>query len=373
MIDDHAHPFPLTPTALDPGGVTLDVAAGPAADIRRRELGAGRLAVELLQVRLARHLGCPVQDLPQARAAAAADWPAYVSGLFRDVGLTGMLLDPGAERFPGGAGVAPYADLAGVPMWELVRVEPLVDRLITAGARTAEVLAAVDVLLDESARRGAVGVKTVLAYRTGLDVQVGVDLAAADRSLHSDLPVRRRGKAMRDLLFRHLLGRCADLGLPLQVHTGFGDSDLRLAGADPLLLDDVLRTPEGEAAQVVLIHGGFPWHEQVAYLAAVRPGVWVDLSLSNLVSPATTADRLLRLLDLAPTGRLLLGSDGHGVPDSHWFALHVLRDAWSVVRQRLGTVARAAWLDDVEDAVLAGNARRLYGLDPAAPERSTGA
>lgn len=362
MIDDHAHPFPLAPAELEPAGVTLDVAPGPVADARRREVGPGRLAVEMLQVRLARHLGCQVDELPAARAAAAADWPGYVAGLFSDVGLTGMLLDPGAERFPTDHGVAPYAELAGVPMWELVRVEPVVDQLIAAGARPAEILAAVDARLEAASARGAVGVKTVLAYRTGLAVDPGADLAAAERSLRSALPVRRRGKAMRDLLFRHLLATCADLGLPLQVHTGFGDSDLRLAQADPLLLDDVLRTPQGEAARVVLIHGGFPWHEQVAYLAAVRPGVWVDLSLSNLVSPATTADRLLRLIDLCPTGRLLLGSDGHGVPETHWFALTVLRGAWSVVRERLGTVARAGWLDDVEQAVLAGNARRLYRL-----------
>jgi predicted TIM-barrel fold metal-dependent hydrolase len=167
---------------------------------------------------------------------------------------------------------------------------------------------------------------------------------------------------MRDLLFQHLLGTCAEIGLPLQVHTGFGDSELHLAQANPLLLDDVLRTPAGAAARVVLIHGGFPWHEQVAYLAAVRPGVWVDFSLSNLVSPATTADRLLRLIDLCPTGRLLVGSDGHGAPETHWFALAVLRDAWSVVRGRLGPLVRAAWLDTVEQAVLTGNARRLYGL-----------
>lgn len=362
MIDDHAHPFPLSAATLDPGGVTLDVGQGPAADARRRELGPGRLAGEMLQVRLSRHLDCAVEDLPAAREAAAQDWPAYVSGLFADVGLTGMLLDPGAAQFPQEGGVQPYADLGGVPMWELVRVEPLVDRLMDEGAGAAELLAAVDALLEDAKARRAVGVKTVLAYRTGLAVDPAADVAAADRSLQSQVPVRRRGKALRDLLFRHLLGRCADLGLPLQVHTGFGDSDLRLSGANPLLLDEVLRTPEGEAARVVLIHGGFPWHEQVAYLAAVRPGVWVDLSLSNLVSPATTADRLLRLLDLAPTGRLLVGSDGHGVPDTHWFALTVLRDAWSVVRDRLGTVARSSWLDETEHAVLVGNAQRLYSL-----------
>lgn len=362
MIDDHAHPFPLSATALDPAGVTLDVAPGATAEIRRAEVGPWRLAVEMLQVRLARYLGCPVAELPAARAVATADWPAYVAGLFGDVGLTGMLLDPGAEDFPTSDGVAPYAELAGVPMWELVRLEPIVDRLVAAGVRTAEILAAVDQRLDQASARGAVGAKTVLAYRTGLAVDPDADLAAADESLSSALPVARRGKAMRDLLFAHVLGTCAELDLPLQVHTGFGDSDLRLAQANPLLLDDVLRTPAGAAARVVLIHGGFPWHEQVAYLAAVRPGVWVDFSLSNLVSPASTADRLLRLIDLCPTDRLLLGSDGHGTPETHWFALAVARDAWAVVRDRLGPVVRAAWLDDVERDVLADNARRLYRL-----------
>jgi predicted TIM-barrel fold metal-dependent hydrolase len=360
VIDDHAHPFPLTAALFDPVAVTLDVA--PGADARCREVGPGRLAVEMLQVRLARYFGCQVAELSAAREAAAVEWSAYVRGLFADVGLTGMLLDPGAENFPTADGVAPYADLAGVPVWEVVRIEPLVDRLVAAGARTGEIIAAVDDVLDVAAARGAVGAKSVLAYRTGLAVDPDADIAAAERSLNNALPVRRRGKAMRDLLFRHVLGTCAELGLPLQVHTGLGDSELRLAEANPLLLDDVLRTAEGEAARVVLIHGGFPWHEQVAYLAAVRPSVWVDFSLSNLVSPATTADRLLRLMDLAPTGRLLVGSDGHGIPETHWFALTVLRDAWAVVRKRLGTVARANWLDDVEQAIFAGNARQLYRL-----------
>lgn len=361
MIDDHAHPFSLLKTPLDPDLVTLDVAPGPAADARRRELGPGRLASEMLRVRLARYLGCPVQELLQAREAAAADWPAYVAGLFADVGLTGMLLDPGNDGFTN-EGPAPYARLSEVSAWELVRVEPLVDKLIDQGASATELCTALDTRLEDGVARGAVGAKSVLAYRSGLAVDPEASRDAAEESLSEDRPLRQRSKAMRDLVFRHLLGRCADLNLPLQVHTGFGDSEISMAQANPLLLDDVLRTPEGEAAPVVLIHGGFPWHEQVAYLAAVRSSVWVDLSLSNLVSPATSADRLLRLLDLAPSRRLLLGSDGHGSPETHWFALHVLRDAWQEVRGRLTEDARTEWLDRVEDDLFTENARRLYNL-----------
>lgn len=362
MIDDHAHPFPLTTAGFDTAEVTLDIASGEAANARRRELGPGRLATEMLRVRLARHLGCAVSDVAAAREDAAADWPAYVRGLFADVGIAGMLLDPGAEDFGTAEGVDPYAALADVPMWELVRIDPLVDRLIAAGAGAHDILRSVEEQLSSAAARGAVGAKTVLAYRTGLAVDPAADLVGADASLRDELPVRRRGKALRDLVFRRVLGLCTDLDLPLQVHTGFGDSDIRLAEADPLLLEDVLRTPEGETAKVVLLHGGFPWHEQVAYLASTRPGVWVDFSLSDLVSPATTADRLLRLIDLAPTARLLMGSDGHGVPETHWFAVGTLHDAWSVVRERLGAVVRAEWLDDAERALFSENARQLYRL-----------
>ena len=158
------------------------------------------------------------------------------------------------------------------------------------------------------------------------------------------------------------MAQCGELGLPLQVHTGFGDSDLRLADADPLGLDDVLRTPEGKHAAVVLIHAAYPWHEKVAYLAAVRPSVWAEFSLVNLLSPATSGQRLLNLIELAPTGRILVGSDGHGAPETHWHALWVLRRAWAEVRGLLGGIARDSWLDGVEQAIFAGNARELYRL-----------
>ena len=62
-----------------------------------------------------------------------------------------------------------------------------------------------------------------------------------------------------------------------------------------------------------------------------------------------------------------LGSDGHGIPESHWFATVVLRDAWAAVRQRLAGTVTATWLDQTGESIFEGNARRLYRL----PERAT--
>ncbi len=281
--------------------------------------------------------------------------------LFDDVALDGMVMDPAWSDVES---LARYADLAGRPVWELQRLEPAVDAAIADGAAADDVLDIVDALMSAAASRGVVGFKTVLAYRTGLDVDPTATVEAAQRSLSArDLPVRHRGKALRDLVLRRALGRCADLRLPIQIHTGFGDSELQPRLADPLLLDPLLRTPEGRSARIVLLHGSWPWHDAVGYLAGVHRNVWAEISLVQLFAPATTADRMLRLVEVAPTNRVLFGSDGHGIPESIWFGCLLLHEAWDAVRATLRAQgAGDAWLDRVHAGVFGANARAAYGL-----------
>jgi predicted TIM-barrel fold metal-dependent hydrolase len=371
VIDDHVHPFPLAFEPLDLAGFTLDVAEGEEAERTRRTIEPTRLATEALRVRLAAHLGCEVGDVIAVRdTVARADWRTYVRGLFADADTNGMLMDAGWKGLPPG-GAEDFAELSGAPVWELARLEPVIDRHISKGCGVDEVIDAVDAFMEQAARDGAVGFKTVLAYRTGLAVDVDVTRPRAERELGSDraagLPVRRTGKSLRDLLFLRVLERCADLQRPLQVHTGIGDSEIRLAESDPLLLEEALRTSAASATDVVLIHGSFPWHEQAGYLASVHPRLWTEISLCNLFSPTTTADRLLRILDIAPAGRITVGSDGHGIPESHWFGSVVVRDAWEEVRHRLRGSVRESWLDEAREHLFERNARDLYGL-PAADQ-----
>lgn len=365
MIDDHVHPFPLDYVPLDLSGISLDVNRDEGAPQRRGTLAPGRLYLHLLQARLAGLLDVEFDDaVPARNERAAADWTGWVRRLFDDAEITGMVLDEaGAPGEPSTAGS--YAEAAGRPIWWMARIDPLVDQLLGQGASGAEVLAAVEEAMAQAAVQGCVAYKTILAYRTGLAVDPYVDLATAQRELDTeqDVPLRRRGKALRDLVIRRVLARAVDLGMPVQFHTGFGDSELRLAESDPMLLEGLLRTPEGEAARIVLIHGAFPWHEEAAYLASSKPNVWLELSLSNLFAPVGTADRLVRMLDVAPRGRLLLGSDGHGAPETHWFSCGVLRDAWQKVADVLNAAgARPAWIEATHDALLETNARELYSL-----------
>jgi hypothetical protein len=363
VIDDHVHQFPLEFAPFVPEQLTLDLGDDEAAAVRRRSLAPGRLYLHLITARLADLLGVAVDDAVAARdEQAAADWRAWVRRLFDDAGVIGMVMDEPVNeprRTP------EYADAAARPIWSMARIDPLVDDLLAEGASAQEVVAGVESAMDDAANAGCVAFKTALAYRTGLGVDPAVDLAAAQKALDEDREpnLRRRAKPLRDLVMRTALGRAADHGLPFQFHTGFGDSDIRLAESHPLLLEELLRTPEGSAAKVVLIHGSFPWHEPAAYLASVRPNVWLELSLSNLFAPVGTADRLVQILDVAPRDRVLLGSDGHGNPETHWFGCRVLADAWEDASSRLSRAgARDGWLEETRDALFERNARELYRL-----------
>lgn len=374
MIDDHAHPFPLQYEPLRPWDVALDIATGAAAQGRRKQLAPGRLYQELLLARLSRYLNVPpTADVVVARNERAQhDWAGWVSGLLDDAGITGVVMDEALLPIePGGA--AEIAAVAGRDVWHMTRIDPLVDHLLESGASASEVVDAVESAMQEASAGGCVAYKTVLAYRTGLAVDPTAHLRAAQRELtaQKDVPVRRRGKILRDLVTRRMLGIAADLAKPVQFHTGMGDSEIRLAESHPLLLEQLLGTPEGTKAQIVLIHGSFPWQDPAAYLAATRPNVWLELSLANLFAPLGTTDRLVAALDVAPSGRILLGTDGHGPPETHWFAAHVLADAWSSAAERLSAAgATPGWVASTHDDLFEDNARRLYDLDAAQPAGS---
>src|SRR5918993_613079 len=109
----------------------VDPAPGAAA--RRRALAPGRLHVHLLETRLAAFLDLPA-DLPPGALAAARDELARA-----------------ARARPAG----PYPAPPGRPVWKMARVDPLVDRLVGAGATAAEILERVQGFLADSAAGGA--------------------------------------------------------------------------------------------------------------------------------------------------------------------------------------------------------------------------
>ena len=135
---------------------------------------------------------------------------------------------------------------------EVLRLEPMIERLILEAPDFAGFLDAYRASLEDLRGRGIVGLKSVIAYRTGLHVGLvdREDAAAAFAGVHE--AARRHGtlriesKPLLDYLVVLAVEQSASQGVPIQFHTGLGDPDLDLTLVDP---NDLHR-------QAVLLRGG---------------------------------------------------------------------------------------------------------------------
>src|SRR5262249_5769439 len=136
----------------------------------------------------------------------------------------------------------------------------------------AEYLAVLDRLFAAAREKGAVCLKTTLAYERGLDFapvpgERAARVVGRPRSELSPAEV----KEFEDFVMWHLVGLSAKHGLPFQIHTG----DARIQGSNPMLLVDLIDA--NPKTKFVLFHGGYPWVGETGAIAMKYPTrVWVD-------------------------------------------------------------------------------------------------
>jgi uncharacterized protein len=292
--------------------------------------------------------------------------------LLRAAGTASLLVDHGFAA-DGLLGLDELAEAAGVPVGEVVRLEAVAEDVADAGVDAAGYG---DAVAGEIARRTAAGCrplpvacKTVLAYRAGLDVDPRRP-EPAEVAVAADawLPRRAAERApLRDpVLLRHGIWAGLDTGLPLQLHTGFGDADEDLHRADPALLTGFARLVEPLGVPLMLLHT-YPYHRQAAWLAQVFAGVHVDVSLAVPYVGARARSVIAEMLELAPFAKVLYASDAYGLPELHLLGALRFRAALG------GLLEQACATDEISPAdaervatmIARENARRVYTRVPA--------
>ena len=107
-------------------------------------------------------------------------------------------------------------------------------------------------------RAGAVAFKSVIAYRTGLDITHPSleEARAAYTRWRADgfRETRTHGKPVRDLLLERTLEVAGAAGVPVHIHSGGGDPDSLVPHARPAGLFDLLKRHPRQP--VLLIHAG---------------------------------------------------------------------------------------------------------------------
>jgi len=252
----------------------------------------------------------------------------------------------------------------------VLRLETLAQALIVRHETFDAMLEEYSALVERARAGGYVGLKSIIAYRTGLVVQPTPrgDAAAAfgpvKEVARRDGRVRLAAKPLNDYLLLRALEIAERQAMPVQIHTGFGDSDLDLREANPLHLRPLLESGRYANVPFVLLHASYPYVRELGYLASIYPNVWADVGLAIPHLAAEIPAMLRQLLGLAPATKVVYSSDASQIPELFWLAAR-----WG--RRGLGTlldelIALGA-LDGSEALamarrVLGGNAAGIYGL-----------
>ena len=314
LVDHHAHGILRAPPA------TLDEFRGlfsESPDRRQWPHVATGLTYRRAIRELAGFFGCEPTEAAVHHYRLATDPAQYASSLLRATGTEWLLLDDGFPAPEEGEDWRRMGELAGCPAKPVLRLE----------ARGTDAREAV----SHARETGFVALKTIAAYRGGLDRVSEHVLAALEANDASGDP------------------------LPLQVHCGFGDSDLHLWRADPGYLKPLIE--RFRETPFVLLHC-YPFVREAGWLAHVYGNVWFDLSLT--IPHVARADEMVRqALELAPVSKLLYASDAARTPELYYLAAKWWREALAAV---LGEALPAGEAETAGRQILRENAVALYRL-----------
>ncbi|HEU5214137.1 MAG TPA: amidohydrolase family protein [Gaiellaceae bacterium] len=238
----------------------------------------------------------------------------YAHRLLAETNTELLLLDDGFPPRDVGTSWDELAEWVGIPARPVLRIE-------THAAEDAAT----------AREQGYAALKTIAAYRGGLD-RVGEPVVAALEA----------NEATGD-------------PLPVQVHCGFGDSDLHLWRSDPSYLKPLVE--RFRETPFVLLHC-YPYVREAGWLAHVYGNVWFDLSLT-IPHVSQPARAIREALELAPVSKLLYASDAARTPELYFLAPRWWRRALAEVLPELLPE------DEAEEAarlILRENACRLYRL-----------
>ncbi|KAJ5864645.1 uncharacterized protein N7529_006561 [Penicillium soppii] len=221
-----------------------------------------------------------------------------------------------------------------------------------------------------------VGFKSVVCYRTGLDVDpYSSDDSTLGGSLVRTLDsgtvrsgFRVEDKPLCDWLVQQTLKaisfkKKAGVVKPLQLHTGLGDNDISLLRSNPAYLQPLIA--QYSDADIVLLHSAYPYTREAGYLTSVYPNVYLDLGeVFPMVSREAQEKILRESLELTPISRLLWSTDGHFHPETFWLANRQFRQALEKVfveYVQYGDFTISQAMKAAAD-ILFYNSNRLYGL-----------
>jgi len=217
------------------------------------------------------------------------------------------------------------------------------------------------------AAKDAVGFKSVMAYRYGLDFDpdrpTKAEVTKAAGEWLAEVATQRTPRMNHPVLLRHILWEAVDYRTAIQFHVGYGDSDIVMHRCDPTQMTEFLRRTVDLGVSIMLLHC-YPFVRESGYLAQVYPHVYLDTGAGGHWTGLSSPTIIAESVEMAPMSKVLFSSDAFGLPELYYLGTHVWRVAMGKILQK--------WVDadgmGEKDAIkylnwMANeNARRAYRL-----------
>ncbi|KAJ3727724.1 amidohydrolase-domain-containing protein [Lentinula raphanica] len=339
------------------------------------------------------------QQVKQRREAM--DYEELCDIFMKPCGIQALLLDDGL------GGVSEWCEdwkwhrRFGCDTKRIVRIEDEAQRLLLPFLQPLLTLAGLEVQnqlqpilveffrrlqvnLSESAKDPeVVAFKSIICYRGGLNVRPRAELgvATAPNEQHDYAKVteslcraivdfqstgmlRLAHGEINEWIVHWGLRVAGEFDIPVQFHTGLGDSDIPLVHASPAYMQPLIK--EYPKTTFVLLHAAYPFTKEAGYLCSVYPNVMLDFGeIFPMVSGSGQRVAIQQVLELCPTNKILWSTDGHWHPESFFLgtiqARQALFDVLSEIVSR-GELMETEAARIVEQALF-WNSKRVYKLN----------
>jgi len=193
--------------------------------------------------------------------------------------------------------------------WDIKRIEG------EAGIRICSFedwLEACEILLEKALNKGAVALKSGLAYQRSLRYDRVTRQDAEEEFLEvfkaKNFPdwegqVFSLGKKFQDYMMHFILRMANKRNLTFQFHTGLQEGNGNyISHSDPSLLTNLfLEYPD---VDFDIFHIGYPYQHVLSALAKNFPNVYIDMCWAHIISPTASVNALVEWIDSVPMNKI---------------------------------------------------------------------
>ncbi len=355
MIDNHAHgvrPFTQNLTAEEYAGHFTE---GPPSAHARHTLYY-RNAIQVL----AEYFEVDTEaELIEKRQNT--DFDSFARDMFDQAGLSHILQDTGTPPNSSAQQLGQYTNAEVQP---ILRIENKIEQLIESHEGFLEFRDELQHLLVDAVTGDHVALKSIIAYRTGLNIHDPSQSEAA-KAFH-EVKQNWDGRIEHPILLDYTAHLAAEVAakhdVPIQFHSGFGDSDAHPQYVDPSYMWEFMKRHSN--TDIVLLHASYPYTRTAGHIVSVLENVYLDIGMTIPFIQHGVVSLLRRLLELAPSTKLLYSSDGHYVPEWYYLSAKRIRTDLKTALEELVSEEnlRTEYAETVAKNILRDNAKRVYSI-----------